>query len=67
MKSALYDLFASSAILTGLIAVLLIGTVCYMLIMGIPIPPLLESLVTLVVGYFFGNKTSAAVAQAKSK
>ena len=51
-----WEAFSQSHIVTGLIALLLIGTLCYLLIMERAIPEVLVSLISIIFGYYFGAK-----------
>lgn len=51
-----WELFEQSVITQAVITMLLIVTVCIMFLKGQVIPPLLENLTTIVVGFWIGSK-----------
>ena len=51
-----WELFSRSVIVTGMIALVLIITVCVLAILQRPIPDILLYLVSVVTGFFFGAK-----------
>jgi len=55
-----WDLFKESIIMQGLITLIVIGSTCYLIVTSQPVPELMQALVTLVVGFFFGAKTTKA-------
>lgn len=55
------DLLGKSVIVSGLIALALVGTSCYLFATGQPVPDLLAALVTSVLGYFLGSKAESAI------
>jgi len=57
MREQLVDLFKSSAIIQGTMALLGFGAMTYLAIAGRPIPEILAALVGTIVGYYFGTKT----------
>ena len=50
------ELFKSSIITQSLLTVVLIGTLCALWIMQIPVPVELMNLTIIVVGFWFGSK-----------
>ena len=58
--STFWELFAQSLIIQGLLALMFSGVVCIMYINGMTVPAELVSLVSLILGYFFGAKNQAA-------
>ena len=57
MKDKVIDLWRSSAIVQGLMALAGFGSICYLAITQQPIPELLAALVGTMVGFYFGTKT----------
>jgi len=53
-----WDALSQSHVITGLIAIMLIGTLCYLLIMEKSIPELLITLISVIFGYYFGAKVT---------
>jgi len=51
-----WDLLQESVILSGLVALALVFTCCYLMATGQPVPELLAFALTSVLGYFFGAK-----------
>jgi hypothetical protein len=64
--SKFWDLFATSTILSGFIVVLCIGALCYLAIVGKPIPEVLVNICLIVVSFFFGTKASTSEAQIRA-
>lgn len=60
----LVDLFKSSMILRGAIALIFTGTACYMMLQGMEIPEGLGLVVGTIVGFFFGGAEAVAVRKA---
>jgi hypothetical protein len=59
----LLDLIGQSVIVQGVLTLGVVGTWGYLMVAGKPIPPELNQIVGLVVGFYFGGK---AVLQAQS-
>lgn len=57
MRKQLLDLFKSSAIIQGFMALAGFGVICYLAAVGRPIPEIIAALVGTIVGYYFGTKT----------
>ncbi len=57
MRDKLIDLFKTSALIQGLMALAGFGVICYLAIIGRPIPEILAALVGTIVGFYFGTKT----------
>ena len=55
-----WELFAESLIIQGILALLFSVVVAYMYCTGKVVPSELVSLVSLILGYFFGAKNSVA-------
>ena len=63
-----WDLYEKNVVISGFLAIVLVGTACYMFVKGMPIPPLLAVILGSVIGYFFGaGKATDAVAVIKGK
>ena len=58
MRDKLIDLFKTSALIQGAMALAGFGVICYLAIVGRPIPELLAALVGTIVGYYFGTKVT---------
>lgn len=56
-----WDLLAQSVIVQGLITVAFVGIVIYLVIVDRVIPPLIETTFGLVLGFWFGTKSQAAI------
>ncbi len=57
-----WTLFEKNVIISGALALALVGTVCYMAAVQVPVPEFLTIAMGTVLGYFFGaGKASAAV------
>lgn len=60
-----WDVLASSIVLSGSIALACIGTMCYLSIVGRPIPDVVANICLVVVAFFFGNKVGQAEVTAR--
>ena len=56
MGTKLIDLWKSSAIIQGALALMFGATVCYLAIAGRETPPVLIAMVGAIVGFYFGTK-----------
>ena len=54
-----WELFESSVIVSGLIALAMVGVACYLWVTGQEVPDPLFVLLGTVVGFFFGSKKGA--------
>ena len=61
MWDKVLDLLARSVIMQSVLTILVVGAWLYMIIMGKPVPELLETVVGLVVGFFFGSKVTGGM------
>jgi xanthosine utilization system XapX-like protein len=52
------DLLTKSVIMQSLLTVLVVGAWLYLIVMEKPVPALLETIVGVVVGFFFGSKVT---------
>ena len=50
------DLWRSSALIQGLLALMFGATICYLAIQGREAPEVLFALVGTIIGYYFGTK-----------
>ncbi len=50
------DLWRSSALIQGILALMFGGTICYLAIQGREAPEVLFALVGTIIGYYFGTK-----------
>ena len=64
--SEFWKQFEKSVIVTSTIALVLVGTSCYLWATGQELPDGLIYCVTLVLGFFFGVKTENTVAKGRS-
>ena len=60
MPSKFWDLLEQSVLTSGVISVMLIGSVCYLSVTGAPIPDLLTVATSVILGFFFGAKVEAS-------
>lgn len=57
-----WELFEKNVIISGALALALIGVICYLAATGQDIPEVIAGLAGTVIGYFFGaGKATAAV------
>jgi len=61
-----WELMSESVITQALITVMVLGVWIAMLIIGKPIPELLNTLVAVVVSFFFGSKMGMAQGEKKA-
>lgn len=59
-SSKLLDLLRESVLVTSLLALILVGTSCYLWATGREVPRDLFVILGTVIGFFFGAKTQAA-------
>ena len=55
-----WELLEKSTIISGVVTVGLVGTCIYLWVVQQPVPDLLATALTLVLGYFFGAKATKA-------
>lgn len=55
-----WTLLAKSVILSGFIVLVSVSTLCYLAIVGKPIPDVLVNITLTVVAFYFGSKVGAA-------
>jgi len=58
MRSRFIDLWKSSALIQGTLAVMFGASICYLAITGREIPAVLVGIVGIIIGYYFGTKTT---------
>lgn len=63
MSDKFWEAFKESYIISGLMALVLTGTACYLWIAGNNVPQELYSLLFAVVGFYFGGKVQALLAR----
>ncbi len=56
MSNKLLDLIQQSVIVQGVLTLGVVGTWLYLHVAGQPVPPELNQIVGLVVGFYFGGK-----------
>jgi len=61
MWDKVLDLLARSVIMQSVLTILVVGAWLYLIVMGKPVPELLETVVGLVVGFFFGSKVTGGI------
>jgi len=52
-----YELFRTSALISGIIALSIIAAVGYLAVSGQEIPDTLSALATTIIGFYFGQKS----------
>lgn len=57
MGNRLLDMLQESTLVQATIALIMIGTVCYLYVTGRDVPETLANLIALVLGFYFGTKT----------
>lgn len=62
-----WELMQQSVITQAVITIMVIGVWVVLLIMGKPVPELVNTMVALVVSFFFGSKLGFAQGSAKAK
>jgi len=58
LRDKLIDLWKSSALIQGTLALMFGGTICYLAISGREAPEVLFALVGIIIGYYFRTKTN---------
>jgi len=57
-RTTVADLWRSSALIQGIMALAGFFTICYLALVSQPIPEILAALVGSIIGYYFGTKTT---------
>ena len=66
LGTKLLDLLEKSVIFSGVITIGIIGAICYLAVTGRPIPETLTNAAMVIVGFFFGARSSKAAADERS-
>lgn len=61
------ELLGTSVLVSGAISLIFVVTVCYLAIIGQPVPELLNNATMIVVGFFFGKGAQLTVQRAEKK
>jgi len=56
-----WELFKSSVIVQAIIALMLLGTICYMYATGQSVPENLITFFGVVLGFYFGSKVQTSI------
>lgn len=56
-----WELFKTSVIVQALIAIMLLGTICYMYATGQEVPDQLTIFFGVVLGFYFGSKVQTSI------
>jgi len=56
MRSRFIDLWKSSALIQGALALMFGGTICALALQGLELPGVLLTILGTVIGYYFGTK-----------
>lgn len=67
LKYTLANMLERSTLTSGVIALILVITVCYCAIIQIPVPDALNYALAGVIGWFFGAKSNAAAKSVKNE
>jgi len=59
LRLMFWKLFSQSVVITGTLALILVGTFCACILMGNDPPEVLVNLTFIVVAFFFGSKLPA--------
>lgn len=62
-----WELVETSVIVSGIISLLLVGSVCYLSVIRQPVPDTLNNATMIVVGFFFGKGSVVTVQRAAAK
>ena len=65
LKERLIELWKDSSIVQGLITLMIVGTMCYSFLSAGSVPAELSSIVSLILGYYFGTKQQQMIAKGK--
>ena len=58
MQQKFYELLHESTLVQAIMTLILICTLCYMYVSGQDVPDGLIGIVSVIVGYYFGNKVN---------
>lgn len=58
MGTKLADLWASSALIQGIMAVSSLGAIIFLAVQDKPIPDVLTAVVMAIIGFYFGQKNA---------
>jgi uncharacterized membrane protein YfcA len=50
------ELLTKSVIMQSVLTILVVGAWLYLIVVGKPVPSLLETIVGVIIGFFFGSK-----------
>lgn len=64
METTFWTLLRDSVIIQGIVTLACVGTIIYLAVTGQPIPELLQTVTTLVIGFWFGSKVEHAISNA---
>ena len=67
LGTRLLDLLEKSVIFSGVITIGIIGAICYLAVTGRPIPETLMNAAMIIVGFFFGARSSKAAADERAE
>ena len=59
--STFWDLFRQSVILQAFLTVMLWGVICYLVIVGHPVPDILAAGGAAILGFWFGTKVQSTI------
>lgn len=62
-----WELFAESVIIQALMALILLGVISYLYVVGQEVPDTLVNAFMIILGFYFGGKTQMAVVKKKAK
>jgi len=58
MWNTIVDLLKQSVIMQSILTILVVSVWLYLILTAKPVPPLLETIVGVIVGFFFGSKVT---------
>lgn len=61
----LWSLLQQSVIISGLLALILVSSVCYLAVTGGPVPDVLHNALGLILGFFFGARMQSSIGRAR--
>ena len=60
-KVTFLGLFKRSVVTQSLLSLMIVGTVCYMAVMGMEVTVQMAGMAMLILGFFFGSKVQNAI------
>jgi len=62
-----WDEFSKSNVISGILALIIWGVICYLAVVGQPVPEVLIGGGLSIIGFFFGSKAGTQAERLRSK